>query len=170
VFVCAVLGELEMDNERSFFRRNGESDPTTNVTLQVIASEEDKKTWDTMDAGTFDMLEKVFAQNKPGLVEYWHADANKPDKGEWLSKRPDELERRVDALVHEGSTMWIGPDPDKDVVGYDYRPYGVNNVYITGGALWPASGSWNPTLTMVALTQDLADKLLAESAKPEGAK
>ena len=57
--------------------------------------------------------------------------------------------------------MWIGEDQNS-VVGLDYRPHGVENVYVTGGSLWPTSGSWNPTLTMVALSQHLADTLTSE--------
>jgi choline dehydrogenase-like flavoprotein len=48
------------------------------------------------------------------------------------------------------------------VVGLDYRPRGVENVYVTGAGLWPTSGSWNPTLTMVALAQHLADMRVKE--------
>jgi choline dehydrogenase-like flavoprotein len=40
----------------------------------------------------------------------------------------------------------------------------VENVYVTGAGLWPAGGSWNPTMTMVALAQDLADQLAAAPA------
>jgi choline dehydrogenase-like flavoprotein len=36
----------------------------------------------------------------------------------------------------------------------------VENVFVTGGGLWPTGGSWNPTMTMVALAQDLADRQL----------
>ena len=46
------------------------------------------------------------------------------------------------------------------VVGVDYCLKGVENVYITGASLWPTGGSWNPTLTMVALAQHLADSLV----------
>lgn len=107
-----------------------------------------------MDEGTFQMMERVFAPE--GKVEYWHGD---PNLGHWTGERPSIPERRVAGLVHEGSTLWIG-DKDEGVVGLDYRPHGVENVYVTGGALWPASGSWNPTMTMVALAQDLADQQL----------
>jgi len=154
VFVCAVLGEVDFRNPKNHFRRNGELDPTTNVTLQVLANENDQMTWDTMDAGTFQMMERVFAPK--GNVEYWHGD---PNTGTWSSKQPTIEERRVGGLVHEGSTLWIGAGHD-GVVGLDYRPNGSENVFVTGGALWPASGSWNPTMTMVALAQDLADQQL----------
>lgn len=167
VFVCAVLGEMEFANDKSFLRKNDDQDPTSNITLQVIASETDRVTWDVMDEATFQMLEEVFAAKRRWLVEYWHADPSAPsdpEKGFWSARRPELSERRVDALVHEGSTLWIGED-SSSVVDLDYRPRGVENVYVTGGGLWPASGSWNPTLTMVALAQDLADKRLAAAAK-----
>ncbi|MDI1430726.1 GMC oxidoreductase [Polyangium sorediatum] len=157
VFVCAVLGEIDGNNPQNFFRPNGESDPTTNVTLQVLANDTDRETWNTMDEGTFQLLEGALfppgAKNKG--IEYWHGD---PNKGEWTKERPSITERRVPGLVHEGSTMWIGKGKE-GVVDLNYKLNGVENVYVTGGSLWPVSGSWNPTLTMVALTQDLADHL-----------
>ncbi|MEY8688881.1 MAG: GMC oxidoreductase [Leptothrix sp. (in: b-proteobacteria)] len=163
VFVCAVLGEIDFRNPDNHFRRNDQADPTTNVTLQVLANENDRQTWDTMDEGTFQMMERVFAPQ--GRVEYWHGD---PDTGHWSDKRPATKERRVGGLVHEGSTLWIG-DGDSGVVGLDYRPNGVENVYVTGGALWPAGGSWNPTMTMVALAQHLADQQLGQAPSPAAA-
>ncbi|MEP7093122.1 MAG: GMC oxidoreductase, partial [Flavobacterium sp.] len=159
VFVCAVLGEMDFRNPDNFLRLNGQSDATTNVTLQALASETDLETWDTMDQDTFQMLEEALSPKGSTAVEYWHGDAN---EGVWMSEHPPINQRRVGGLVHEGSSLWIGKD-DEGVVGLDYRPNGVENVYVTGGALWPASGSWNPTMTMVALAQDLADNLHRES-------
>ncbi|HEX6037990.1 GMC oxidoreductase [Longimicrobium sp.] len=157
VFVCAVLGELDYRNEDTWFRRNddGVSDPTTNVMLQVTANEADMAVWDTMDEGTFQALERVLSPRGAQGVEYWHGDQ---DVGTWKSERPSTGQIRVPALVHEGSTLWIGEDDDAPV-DLDYRLRGVENVYVTGGALWPTSGSWNPTMTMVALAQHLADSL-----------
>lgn len=158
VFVCAVLGELEYKNRESWLRRHddGVQDPTTNVMLQVTATKDDMAVWDTMDEGTFQALENALSPHGKGAVEYWHGD---PDEGTWKRERPSTQQIRVPALVHEGSTLWIG-DPDESTpVGPDYRLRGVENVYVTGGALWPTSGSWNPTLTMVALAQHLADSL-----------
>jgi hypothetical protein len=159
VFVCAVLGEMDYENPENNLRLNGQSDPTTNVTLQALASEKDLQTWDTMDEGTFQMLENALSPHGSKRVEYWHENA---DEGVWLNTRPAIVERRVGGLVHEGSCLWIDKD-GKGVVDLDYRPNGVDNVYVTGGALWPASGSWNPTMTMVALAQDLADNFLKQT-------
>lgn len=159
VFVCAVLGELDEANTDNWLRPDGGRDPTTNVMLQVLANQTDEETWDTMDAGTFDLIEKVLSPAGASAVEYWHGA---PDQGSWTATRPDIEGRRVPALVHEGSPLWVGADGDGPV-GCDYRPQGVENVYVTGAGLWPTGGSWNPTMTMVALAQDLADKLLDQS-------
>lgn len=154
VFVCAVLGELDYDNKDTWFRRMEGEDPTTNVMLQVTANEDDLAVWDTMDEGTFQALENALSP-RGAAVEYWHGE---PDSGSWETQRPPRKQIRVPALVHEGSTLWIGDQEDAPV-GLDYRLQDVQNVYVTGGALWPVSGSWNPTMTMVALAQHLADSL-----------
>lgn len=155
VFVCAVLGELDPSNADNWLRLNGEADPTTNVLLQVLANDVDAATWNVMDQATFQMLEDALSPTGADGVEYWHGD---PENGTWQAERPSVLERRVPALVHEGSTLWVG-EGREGVVGTDCRPHGVENVYVTGAALFPRGGSWNPTLTMVALAQDLADRL-----------
>jgi choline dehydrogenase-like flavoprotein len=159
VYVCAVLGEMDNQNKNNWVQPNGTHDPTTNVTLQATEDESDASVWNTMDEGTFQALERVLSPKGPGRVEYWHATTG--NAGEWLNKRPPVEQIRVPGLVHEGSTMWIGEGEDS-VVGLDYRPHGVENVYVTGASLWPASGSWNPTLTMVALAQHLADMRVQE--------
>jgi choline dehydrogenase-like flavoprotein len=155
VFVCAVLGELDDAHAANHFRRNADADPTTNVTLQVLADTVDDATWDTMDEACFQMMERVLSPAGAEHVQYWHGH---PDTGTWSGSRPRVEERRVPGLVHEGSTLHIGQADDAPV-GLDYRLRGVHNVYVTGGALWPTGGSWNPTMTMVALAQDLAENL-----------
>ena len=156
VFVCAVLGELDYDNNKTWFLNNDQDDDlTTNSLLQVTENEKDRETWDAMDEATFGILEKVLSPEGASRVEYWHGD---PNMGDWHKNRPSIKQRRVDAMVHESSTLHIGEE-DSSPVDLEYRVRNTENVYITGGALWPQGGSWNPTLTMVALAQDLADKL-----------
>jgi len=80
-----------------------------------------------------------------------------------MQERPPTIsaECRVKGVVHDSSTLWMVGE-NESIVGLDYRPRGLENVFITGGSLFPGSGSWNPTLTMVALSQDLADRLIAD--------
>lgn len=157
VFVCAVLGELDFRNSETWFRGNpSDPDPTTNSLLQIVENANDAATWDAMDRATFRVLEEILSPHGKERVEYWHGD---PDNGSWQAARPYIGQRRVDALVHESSTLHIGTGPDAPV-DLDYRLKGSQNVYRTGGGLWPQGGSWNPTLTMVALAMDLADKLV----------
>lgn len=160
VFVCAVLGELGANNSDTWFRHNQDGqDPTSNSMLQVVQSEADNETWDAMDEATFGVLEKVLGDTRTGHgVEYWHGT---PEAGEWCSTRPEKAERRVDGMVHESSTLHIGKD-DESPVALDYCLRGTSNVYVTGGALWPQGGSWNPTMAMTALALDLADNLTKE--------
>ncbi|TKD58963.1 GMC oxidoreductase [Flavobacterium sp. ASW18X] len=153
VFVCAVLGELDYKNSKNSFLKNRGTDPTTNVTLNLNLNKNDNKVWDAMDKATFNMLEDICSPKGANQVEYWDAEQNK-----WKKTRPKKKKYRVSGLVHEASTLWMGTDSES-VVGLDYRPKGVENVYVTGASLWPTGASWNPTLAMVALTQHLADNL-----------
>lgn len=161
VFVCASLGELDWRNQDSWLRTNNNSDLTTNVLLQCVANDVDAATWDAMDLATFQMLERALSPIGPTGVEYWHGGQ---EAGTWQMKRPVVEQRRAPAVVHEASALWIG-DGRAGIVRTDYRPHGVANVYITGAGLWPTAGSWNPTLTMVALAQDLADRLNVQTDK-----
>jgi choline dehydrogenase-like flavoprotein len=157
VFVCAVLGELGHRNPETWFRANPQdADPTTNSLLQVVESDSDRETWEAMDRATFAVLEQLLSPAGAERVEYWHG---KPDEGEWRALRPEPRARRVDAMVHESSTLHIGLD-EAAPVDPSYRLRASRNVYVTGGALWPQGGSWNPTLTMVALSLHLADALV----------
>lgn len=92
-------------------------------------------------------------------VEYWHGTR---DKGTWLAQRPPKVQYRVDAAVHESSTLHLGDESDAlaPVDARNYQLRGADNVFVTGSGLWPRGGSWNPTLTMTALALDLADKLV----------
>ncbi len=157
VFVCAVLGELDFRNEENWFLDNPQDDDiTTNSLLQVLDNHSDRETWSAMDIATFDIIEKALSPNGDSAVEYWHGE---PDKGDWESTRPAQEQIRIDGMVHESSTLHIGEEASAPV-DLDYKVRNTDNVYVTGGALWPQGGSWNPTMTMVALAQDLADKLV----------
>lgn len=154
IFICSGLGQMDHENKENWFRLNGsggtedQGDITCNCTLQVGANSRDNDLWDTMDTATHKLLEEAVGDE----LEYLH------DEGEWKKDLPTSAQIRAPCLVHEQCTMWIGDDRDPAApVGLDYRFRGVENVYLTGRALWPTGGSWNPTCTMVALAMHLAD-------------
>jgi hypothetical protein len=154
VFVCATLGELDYNNKNNWFLKNSDTDQTTNATLQVVANSNDMKVWDSMDKTTFETLELILSPKGSKQVEYWDNTRNT-----WINKRPDITNFRIPALVHEASTLWISEKKGEGVVDCNYKLKEIENVYVTGAALWPTGASWNPTLTMVALAQHLADTL-----------
>ena len=156
IIVCSAFGELDRHNKENWFRLNDGNDVTTNSTLQSLTSKTDEELWDTMDEACFQVIEQEIAP-EPRNVEYWHPEGN---SGSWKKTRPATEIIRQPATAHEASTMWMGGDDDKEApVGLDYRPKGVENVYVTGGSLFPTASSWNPTGVMVALAMHLAETL-----------
>eukprot|EP00750_Incisomonas_marina_P017568 INCI2233.1.p1 GENE.INCI2233.1~~INCI2233.1.p1 ORF type:complete len:115 (-),score=26.27 INCI2233.1:135-452(-) len=103
-----------------------------------------------MDKAAFHSIEQAIAKGS-GKVQYWVNDKFQND-------RPTSGQRRGEATCHESCVLFAGDDNDAPV-DLNYKFKGSKNVYVTGAGLWPQPGSWNPTLTMVAVAQDLADKL-----------
>jgi choline dehydrogenase-like flavoprotein len=54
--------------------------------------------------------------------------------------------------------------PDEGIVNTDLKVHSVDNLYITGQAVFPTSGYANPTLTVVALSLRLADHLMDQGS------
>ncbi|AKE51701.1 GMC oxidoreductase [Kangiella geojedonensis] len=158
VFVCATLGEISEKNSDNWIKLNKGKDPTTNISLQLILGNEEKALWDQLDTATYQTIAALAtSDDTTPEIEYW---IDTPDsKGYWTTDKPPVDQIRLNIIVHEASQIWAGEDPESSVVGLDYRPHGVNNVYVTGAGIFPTSGSWNPTLTMCGFAQDLAVKL-----------
>ncbi|UKZ79094.1 hypothetical protein TrVFT333_006844 [Trichoderma virens FT-333] len=154
VFVCSGLGELDEDNSKNWVKLNNTPDPASNVTVQYTLCPNDKKMWDTMDEAIYQTIEAL-SGNQPKAIEYWDDRANK-----WVAKKPSTESVRAPGVVHEGSTSFVGSKQNGGSLDSLYRPHGIANVFVTGGAVFPTSGSWNPTLTMCAYAQDLARKLV----------
>ncbi|XP_065887911.1 uncharacterized protein [Dysidea avara] len=156
IIACSTLGQLDHHNKENWYRLNDGNDVTTNATLQSVTNKTDEELWDAMDDATFQVIEQEIASGE-NYVEYWHREGS---SGSWKKTRPTAEMIRGPATVHEASTMWMGGDDDKEApVCLDYRPKGVENVYITGASLYPTGASWNPTGVMVALAMHLGDIL-----------
>lgn len=65
----------------------------------------------------------------------------------------------IEAGSHPMGTARMHVDPALGVVDADLRSHDVENLYIVGSAVFPASGHANPTLTIVALAHRLAAHL-----------
>ena len=158
VFVCASLGEFDEKNIDNWIKDNPEdSDKTTNITVQYVINKDERDLWDMMDEATFVTIENMCLCVDD--IQYWD-DKNST----WMKQRPKSGDVRVPGIVHEACPLWMGESSENSVVAPDYRPWGVENVYVTGAAIFPSSGSWNPTLTMVGYAQDFADQLNQKSS------
>jgi choline dehydrogenase-like flavoprotein len=60
---------------------------------------------------------------------------------------------------HHIGTTRMSADPQQGVVDPDCRVHGVANLYVASASVFPTSGQANPTLTLLALTFRLADRL-----------
>ena len=153
--VCSALGEFNEKNKNNYVKLNKGTDPTCNVTLQYTLTEEDRTAWDVMDQGTYDTIKEMAGGDEhKGDIEWWNEETHK-----WSKDKPPVDTIRIPGVVHESSTCFMGPKEDGGSVDTDYRPHGIKNVYVTGSALFPTAGSWNPTMTMCGYAQDLAHKL-----------
>ena len=61
---------------------------------------------------------------------------------------------------HHAGTTRMAADRTEGVVDLDCRVFDWENLYVTGGSVFPTSGFANPTLTIVAMALRLADHLL----------
>lgn len=69
---------------------------------------------------------------------------------------------------HHVGTARMGSDPRTSVVDADCKLHSVANLYVAGSAVFPTSSQANPTLTIVALSLRLADRL-AQRLQPRRA-
>lgn len=104
------------------------------------------------------------AGDSAGEVEFWHDAITETLPGDafsdtevikepagWKKEHPPQDMIRVPGVVHETSMLYMSDNLETDKtasVDQNYRPRGCNNVYVTGGALFPSSGSWNRESTI----------------------
>lgn len=72
---------------------------------------------------------------------------------------PDQFTDRIWIGSHHMGTTRMSERPEDGVVDEDCRVHGIDNLYVAGSSVFPASGQVNPTNTIVALALRLADHL-----------
>lgn len=82
----------------------------------------------------------------------------------------DGLDQSVKQAIavggHHIGTVRMSDDPKRGVVNRQCRTHDVENLYVAGSAVFPTSGSANPTLTIVALAVRIADQLKTALRSP----
>jgi len=71
----------------------------------------------------------------------------------------ENVKRAIAVGGHHIGTARMSDDPKRGVVNPQCRTHDVENLFIAGSAVFPTSGSANPTLTIVALAIRIADRL-----------
>jgi choline dehydrogenase-like flavoprotein len=61
---------------------------------------------------------------------------------------------------HPAGTCRMGFNAENGVVDRNLKVFGIDNLYVSGGSVFPVSGTANPTDTVVALTLRLGDHLI----------
>ncbi|UCF20662.1 MAG: GMC family oxidoreductase [Gemmatimonadota bacterium] len=69
---------------------------------------------------------------------------------------------------HHAGTTRMHSDPQHGVVDPDGRVHELENLYLTGGSVFPTAGFANPMLTVVALALRLADHLSGDKTARSG--
>jgi choline dehydrogenase-like flavoprotein len=99
-------------------------------------------------ARTLDLMAAEFARTGIGRFDY------NPDTLE------EDLMRYGAYGGHHIGTARMGTNPKTSVVDADCKLHSVGNLYVAGSAVFPTSSQANPTLTIVALSLRLADRLV----------
>ena len=66
--------------------------------------------------------------------------------------------RTIGSHHHMGTTR-MHPNPSRGIVDANCRVHGMHNLFIAGSSVFPTFGTANPTLTILALADRLADHL-----------
>jgi choline dehydrogenase-like flavoprotein len=80
-----------------------------------------------------------------------------PADGDWRAALKDNN--------HQVGTTRMSASPSEGVVDSDCRVHGLDNLFITGGSVFPTSSYVNPTLTIIALAIRLGELLSNERAR-----
>jgi choline dehydrogenase-like flavoprotein len=80
---------------------------------------------------------------------------------DWLDQDISQTQPHIEDTYHHAGATRMAATPEFGVVVPDARVFGVDNLYIAGGSVFPTSGYANPTLTIMALAIRLADTLRA---------
>lgn len=106
-----------------------------------------------LDRHTFD----VFAETVK--AEFERLGLARARKAHWLEDEREDWQDFVADFFHHMGTTRISEDPRMGVVDQNLSVHGLANLSIASSAVFPTGGASNPTLTILALTLRLAQRL-----------
>jgi choline dehydrogenase-like flavoprotein len=80
---------------------------------------------------------------------------------DWVDQDPATAQAYLEDTFHHAGTTRMANSAAQGVVDPQCRVFGVENLYVAGGSVFPTSGYANPTLTIMALAIRLSDHLKA---------
>jgi choline dehydrogenase-like flavoprotein len=86
----------------------------------------------------------------------------------WPAGGPFHLVDESSAMpgsAHLHGTCRMGDDPAKSVVDRWCRSHDVKNLWVVDCSVFPTSGGYNPTLTLLANAYRVADRFVSEGKK-----
>ncbi len=83
----------------------------------------------------------------------------------WTYYSISEDEPSVKGSAHLHGTCRMGDDPERSVVNRWCRSHDVDNLWVVDGSVFPTSGGYNPTLTILANAYRVADHFIGEARK-----
>lgn len=83
----------------------------------------------------------------------------------WTYDSISEDEPSVKGSAHLHGTCRMGDDPERSVVNRWCRSHDVDNLWVIDGSVFPTSGGYNPTLTILANAYRVADHFIGEARK-----
>jgi choline dehydrogenase-like flavoprotein len=128
-------------------------DPENRITLSYDTDEFGRRTsilhwrWRDEDRRRITRARDLYAQ------AFARSGLGRLIQGDWDRGQP----RMVGGNHHHLGGTRMSADPRTGVVDVDAKVHGVAGLYVAGSSVFPAGGSVNPTLTIVALALRLAD-------------
>jgi choline dehydrogenase-like flavoprotein len=150
VALAAVLEDLPMEANRIDLDptvKDGHGLPAPRITHRQHANDFAMNRWFTKR-----MMDVADAA---GAREKWDAE---------FYSLPTERSA-MKGFMHFHGTCRMGDDPKRSVVDRWCRSHDVANLWIVDGSVFPTSGGYNPTLTILANAYRVADHFVAEAKR-----
>jgi len=121
------------------------------------------------------LTERTFERTQAILAGYLRNLGHTVDFTPWARGNPSAP--AVGSVRHHMGTTRMSDTPNRGVVDPDCRVYGTRNLYIAGTSVFPTGGNDMVTLTAIAISHRIADRLerqlgdgaVADIARPAGA-